>query len=321
MRKGLRYGDVKILLPCTLAALILGVLGGWWLKPETRAEVPSGDGGKLAKAEQRATGMADIRTGESEGEPKKAGMRGPREAKGRLFSPDAKEAMKRMRASMEDRHAKRMEARIADLVAKLGLNPQQEARLRAHFEGLKPDVAIDTEDGGVRVNAKQAMSPKEQAESLDKLMEEMLTPDQQEAYAASKETERNQRVEARTLRDMASLTQAVTLREDQRDAVYEILQNEARSQVDQAGGAGMQATGVFMNADFAAPAGAEATVMQMNMGPIEEGMGQEQMMERAREQESARIDAQVERLNGVLDAAQLAAYRRHLEQGSMLIGP
>jgi hypothetical protein len=265
--------------------------------------------------------MAEVSAGESDAEPKKAGMRGPREPKGRLFSPDAKEAMMRMRALMEDRHAKRTEARIADLVAKLGLNAQQEARLRAHFDGQKPDVAINADDGGMRVNAKQAMSPKERAESLDTLMKEMLTEDQREAYETSKETERSQRAEARSLRDMAALTQAVTLREDQRDAVYEILQNEARSQVDQSGDAGMAATGVFMNADFAAPAGAEATVMQMDVGPIEEGMSQEQVMDKVREQEQARIDAQVERLSGVLDATQLAAYRSHLEQGSVLIGP
>lgn len=311
---------MKKILPPVLAALVIGIGLGWLTRgPGPVAEKSAGDKDGAAGRMPEVVMAGEDSAGEETKERAKSGPRPPREPKGRI-SPDAKEMVARIQSSLDEQRSKKIAARISGLVAKLGLNPQQEARLKAHLEGQKPEVAIDGDEGGIRLNAKQTMSPKEQAESLDKLMKEMLTADQHEAYEANKEAERNQRIEARTLRDMASLTQAVSLREDQRDAVYEILQNEARGQVDQSTEGGMQ-MGAFMNAEFAAPAGAEATVVQMNVdGPVD-GMDHEQIMGKVREQEQARIDRQVERLSGVLDATQLAAYRSHLEQGPLLIGP
>lgn len=300
---------------------MIGIGVGWLMKTSAPVSEKSteGRGGVKGRVPEGFAAAGEDSTGEETKERAKSGPRPPRERKGRI-SPDAKEMVARIQSSLDEQRSKKIAARISDLVAKLGLNPHQEARLKAHLDGQKPEVAIDGDEGSIRLNAKQTMSPKEQAESLDKLMKEMLTADQHEAYEANKEAERNQRIEARTLRDMASLSQAVSLREDQRDAVYEILQNEARAQVDQSAEGGMQ-MGAFMNAEFAAPAGAEATVVQMNVdGPVD-GMDHEQIMGKVREQEQARIDKQVERLSGVLDATQLAAYRSHLEQGPLLIGP
>ena len=234
-----------------------------------------------------------------------------------MLPPDLqKGAVKMMLASMEERRAKRTEARIAELVAKLGLNPQQEARLRAHFDSLKPEVKVDEDGNSLRMNSMPKLSPQEREASLAKLMGEMLTEEQQETYETFKETERNQQVEARALRDMASLTQAIELREDQRDAVYEILQNDARNEAGNTMETGMPAVGVFTNTDFGPGPGAEATVMRM-AAPGTEGMDQEEAMA----QERARIDGKMERLSGVLDAAQLAAYRSYLEQGTVFPGP
>jgi hypothetical protein len=245
----------------------------------------------------------------------------PREKRGGLLRPGGSEGAKRMVASMEERRAKRTEARIAELVAKLGLNSQQEARLRAHFDSLKPEVKVDDDGHSVRVNSMSKMSPQEREASLDKLMEEMLTGEQQKAYESFKETERNQQAEARALRDMASLTQAVELREDQRDAVYEILQNEARSQIGKTMDGSMPPVGILSSTDFVGSPGGEAAVMTMEVAPGMEEGNPEEAMAQAHAQQQARIDEKVERLSGVLDAAQLAAYRAQLEQGTMLIGP
>lgn len=284
-------------------------------KALAEAEVKKQSGSVSGRAAQEANGESGARV------KGKSGSRPEKSAANLSISPDSKEMLAKLRSSMDEHHSKMMAARISDLVAKLGLNPQQEARLKALFEEQMAKVSIDGDSEGFKVDAKINGSPKEQAEKLDRLMKEMLTADQHEAYEANKEAERNQRIEARTLRDMASLAQAVSLREDQRDAVYEILQNEAKNQVDQAGESGMPPLGIMSAAEFVPPAGGETTVMQMSVDSPAEGLSHEQLMARVREQEQARINGQVERLGGVLDAAQLAAYRSHLEQGSVFLGP
>jgi hypothetical protein len=300
---------------------LIGIGAGWWLKPSNGGDGSPGEDGARAAMHEERPAVADG-SGDSDGVAEKtmSGPRVPREKKGGLLSPGAHEGAKRMLASMEERRAKRTEARIAELVAKLGLSSQQEARLRAHFDAQKPEVTVDAAGNSVRVDSRQAMSPQERAASLDKLMEEMLTEDQQEAYETFKETERNQQVEARALRDMASLTQAVELRDDQRDAVYEILQNNARSEAGTAMEAGMPPVGMLANAEFTAGPDGEGAVVRM-VAPGVEGANQEEVMNQMREQQQARVDAKVESLSGVLDAAQLAAYRAQLEQGAVMIGP
>ena len=139
------------------------------------------EAGKAAKHEERAAAVGEGEDAKDGMETTKSGPRMPREKKDGFLPFGESEGAERMLASMEERRAKRTEARIAELVAKLGLDSQQEARLRAHFDSLKPEVKVDEDGNSVRVNSMSKMSQQEREASLDKLMEEMLTTEQREA--------------------------------------------------------------------------------------------------------------------------------------------
>jgi hypothetical protein len=137
-----------------------------------------------------------------------------------------------------------------------------------------------------------------------------------------KEAETNQRVDARALREMASLTQAVELREDQRDAVYGIIQEQARQEAANGAGSEMPADFSFSNVGMV-PGGGVAAVASVRIDGQEgdSGLDAGELMDRARQQQQARIDEKVNRLSGILDAEQLAQYRAQLSQGVLLPGP
>lgn len=312
--------NVKAIFFCTFLALVIGMGAGWML----RGEAGGGSGveersssAKASKTEDRNT-AAIAPAGPVGGPHEKKSRRRPPEEGKRLPELPPGEMAKQMMAALKDKHAKRTEARIAELTAKLGLDPAQAAKLREFFEKQMPGPEITvSEDGrGVRMESRGAGSKG----NLDDFMQDLLSAQQSDSYERLKETERDQRVEARTLREMASVTQAIELREDQRDAVYEILQEEARN--DEGSGARPLMAGMSMMPPLGSgPGEAADSVVALKVAPGAEGAGTPESMSRAKEQEQARIDEKVNRMSGVLDQAQLDQYRAHLEQGSLLGGP
>lgn len=325
---------MKALVPCTLAALAVGITTGYMLRGDGGAGNSPADPGKEAKAEERAAPAgATVSTAESSspGGKLKSEVRGPKDKPKELGSAIADEHLAKMMENMKEHHAKRSEAKIAALTEKLGLDANQQAKLKDYFDKRNPATTVTKGEGGkgIKIESKST----DAAGSLDDLMKDLLTADQAEKYEQMQETERNQKIEARTLREMASLTQAVELRDDQRQAVYDILEKQARTDVE-SGAGGMLGGGILAGAapviEFAdigsgaafgsAAVASSVDVMALKVegGNDSGGIDQAEAMRQLEQQRQASLDAKVNSLSGVLDASQLAKYRQSLEQGPML---
>jgi len=327
---------MKALFPCTLAALAVGIATGWMLR--------GGDGGgagaspaeaasKGAKTEERtASAGTPASAGESAGagDKLKSELRAPKE-KLKDVLPAADEHLEQIMANMKEQHTKRSEAKIAELTEKLGLNASQQAQLREYFDKRNPATTVTKGEGGRGIKIESKSS--DTAGSLDDLMKDLLTADQSSKYEEMKQTEQNRKIEARTLRELASLTQAVELREDQRQAVYEILEKQARTDVDSGAGGFAMAGGLLAGAapaiEFADIGGAaisagsvatnvDVMAFQADDGPEGRSIDHGEAMRQLEQRRKAELDAKVNSLSGVLDASQLAKYRQSLEQGPML---
>lgn len=325
---------MKALVPCTLAALAVGITTGWMLRGDGGGGAATGDAAtKGAKTEERsaAPGATVSTAGEASaaGDHAKSQVRVPKDKdKAKEVSPLTDGQLERMMADMKEHQAKRNDARIATLTEKLGLDANQQAKLREYFDKRNPATTVTKGEGGkgIKVESKMSDSPG----ALDDFMKDLLSADQEGKYDQLKETEQNQKVEARTLREMASLTQAVELREDQRQAVYEILEKQARTDVES--GSGMSG-GLFMSGaapviELAGGVGAATEVtsnvdmMAFKMdgpgGAEGANIDQAEIMKEMDRQRETSINNKVNSLSGVLDASQLAKYRQSLEQGPML---
>lgn len=266
------------------------------------------------------------------GEKLKSEIRGPKDKPKELGAAIADEHLAKMMENMKEQQAKRSEAKIAALTEKLGLDANQQAKLREYFDKRNPMASITRAgDGkGIKIESKAS----DTAGSLDDMMKDLLTADQSEKYEQMKETERNQKVEARTLREMASLTQAVELRDDQRQAVYDILEKQARTDVESGSGAAFGLGGLLAGAgpvvEFAdlgggAAIGGAAVASNVDVmafkadgGPEGGAIDHAEAMRQLEQKRQSDIDAKVNSLAGVLDASQQAKYRQSLEQGPML---
>lgn len=327
---------MKALVPCTLAALAVGITTGWMLRGEGGAGASAaGNAAKGAKTEERSasTGATAGAGGESSGpgDHSKSQVRQPKE-KGKEIAPALDENVERMMADMKEHQTKRNEAKIAALTEKLGLDANQQAKLRDFFDKRNPATTVTKGEGGrgIKVESKTSDSPG----SLDDFMKDLLSADQEGNYEQMKETERNQKVEARTLREMASLAQAVELRDDQRQAVYDILEKQARTDVDSGSAGSLSIGGLMAGAgpvvefsDFGGGAaiGTAEVATSVDMmafkadgGPEGGNIDHDAIMKQMEQQRQASIDNKVNGLSSVLDASQLAKYRQSLEQGPMM---
>jgi|GEM_PF-4470261 len=238
-------------------------------------------------------------------------------------SPEMREAQDRMATAMDERQRQQDEKRIAELVAALGLDAGQEAELRAFFDKRRRAMT-GMWGGGDPEKAMEAMKPSQ----LDEMLGELLSPEQQRAYDELKETQRGREVDALALRDLASMTRAVDLRPDQRDAVYEILHQDAGERIDRRAESGQGAMMSVMGDGVAFEMNDELfdfgeTMEELGrqageeLGPSAgEAPDEQVMIRRMREAMQQRIDRQVARFEGVLDEAQLAKYRGSLESRS-----
>lgn len=279
--------------------------------PETES---SSEAAKPTKVETRSTANTEAKVGNADSPANAVGKTHERPLKQAEedFPKLAMEAVsKNLLEAMQERQTKRTEERIARLKEKLGLDAAQEAKLRDFFKQQEAASIVSGENGSIR------MSKPGNGASLDDFLKDLLTDPQEESYAQLKETERNQRIEARTLREMASLTQSVDLRPDQRDAAYAILQEQAKSDAESGAPMAMIA-GALMP-----PPGLEegAAVDSVVSFKVAGGAGGDDgaAMDSLRQQQQAQIDEKVNRMSGVLDEKQLAQYRASLEQGSMVL--
>lgn len=235
---------------------------------------------------------------------------------------EAREMGNRWQKAMIDRQRKKFDARIGRMVADLGLDAAQEAQLREFFDGKLAQIGdkMKGENQGDFGVAKE-LAALMRGEGLDEQLERILNPDQQEEYLAMKEKERVTKLDSKALKNMAKVNEVVSLRPDQKEAVYDLLYEDAEKELD----ANKDASG-FMSV-FTEGMGIEidtdslgiTEAIQVQMESAESGEPQpdpKAWMKAVRESQQQRIDEKVERLAPVLDEQQLGQYRSHLEAKS-----
>jgi hypothetical protein len=220
-----------------------------------------------------------------------------------------------------DQARKKSSAKVAELAEKLGLSAQQAAALQAHFDNEIADITGDpnSQDG---MPDMLALSKLQTNKSIDAALADILTDEQATAYEELKTNERNRQVESRAYKDLARVNSVLDLNDDQKNAVYDILYEQAAGKVDKSDDAGsamamvMNGHGIDIDVDDIGLGGIieSATALDSNGDPGQ--MSREDIRQSMREQNQKRINDQVDRLAPALTPEQAEQYRKHLESKS-----
>ncbi len=142
---------------------------------------------------------------------------------------------------------------------------------------------------------------------LSEVFEEILTPEQLEAYEKLEGEEKQGRVEASALRQLAGIQTGLGLSKEQKDAVYEVLYDEAELNVDSTTVTGEILSGMGIQ-DFFDTSGMGELMKFAESHPIQnEGDAGGDLYEQF-------LDAKTERFSGIFTEEQQSAYRDRLEQ-------
>ncbi|MGB0328668.1 MAG: hypothetical protein ACPGJR_14180 [Akkermansiaceae bacterium] len=162
-----------------------------------------------------------------------------------------------------------------------------------------------------------------QSDGIDEALVDILTTEQVEEHKAVKKRERANRVEARALQELARLSD-LDLTQDQKDAAYDILYQQAEESV----GDGTPAQGMLsvVTDGFGIEVNSDALDLPTAVIPANDDAASgtaksdpQTLMIVAREGMEQRINERVNFLRPVLSEAQLEQYQRSLElrQGSL----
>jgi len=330
-----------------IICLVLGFAAGWVAKPGNAGDGAPGGEMAAAKPERQRAGDADSDSGklatktdrarESSDDGEKAAARTIVIENGKMVDQDdetiaqVEDMENRMQKAMVDRQRKKFDARIAKLVADLGLDATQEKQLREFYESKLDEIGGKMKDGDDPGFAgMKELAGMMRGEGLDAHLERILTAEQQQEYEAMKEKERVTKLDSKALKNMARVNEVVSLQPDQKEAVYDLLYEDAEKDLnsnnDTSAFMSVFTEGMGIEIDPDALGISGAIEMQMEAADGREVQDPQAMMKAMRESQQNRIDEKVERLSPVLDEQQLDQYRSHLEAkssgffGGMMMG-
>ncbi|MFT5882686.1 MAG: hypothetical protein ACI9FG_001193 [Crocinitomicaceae bacterium] len=226
------------------------------------------------------------------------------------------ERRQKMSTRMIDRQKEKFETKIANLVAKLGLTPQQEKQLRAHYAN-KTEAYEELMAGGFEnmrsMEGMEKMATVMGDDDLGAAMEGILSDEQLGDYEALKSSERKNGVETKAMKSMASIQGIVNLDDTQKDAVYDILYAEAEGNVDKKSPMSSMMSsfggGMLSNID--------TSVIEKRMViEADTSLDADQKKVKVEEMQKASLDAKVSRFDGILTGPQQTQYRQSLESQS-----
>jgi hypothetical protein len=232
----------------------------------------------------------------------------------------------RFREMMAARQKSRQDAQIQKLVDRLGLSDEQAEKLRAHFEKNRADLASLTEGAEDWTKIKE-LTGKLRGDDLDEVLGEILSDEQKLAYEEMQQRDRQNQIESRALKDLATIQGVLDLTAEQKDQVYEILHEDAATQIDTNPDANVLVSsfteGMGINIDPGDLGIASIVQVQIDNAANGEQPSKNpaELMQVVQENRQREIDQKVERLAPVLDDRQEESYRNHLEsQGAGLLG-
>ncbi|OYV04541.1 MAG: hypothetical protein CFE26_16340 [Verrucomicrobiales bacterium VVV1] len=226
-----------------------------------------------------------------------------------------KEMQKQMAKRMTDIQRKKFEARFAKLSAELNLTPDQQAKIRATMEERFSKMGeLFTFDGGEGEGEKmKEISALMKSDGLEDATAAVLTDDQKSGFDSIKAKERQSRIDSKALKDLGTLGTVLDLSQDQKDAVYGVLSEQAAKQEDSNKSTHMMnmfTEGMGIQIDD------ELGIQDLMQDQMEnhghtppDGDFKKVMAETIKK----RTDERVEALRPVLTEQQLQQYRTHLE--------
>ena len=302
------------------AAVAVSFGAGWLLKnsPDVQPTVEEADSKPVAK-QARPNNLGGAATPSSAAVSPRESVSEPVETAEEEAPKDTEreqrraEFRKQMGSRMLDRQQKLFDGKVANLVEKLGLNPEQEEKLRAHY--AKKMEAYEEVLAGVFENMRSIEGMEKVAavmgdDDLGAAMEGILSEDQQGEYKELKTSERKNGIESSAMKSMASMQGIVNLDDTQKDAVYDILYAEAEVKEDNKSPMSSMMSafggGMMMNIDT-------SIIEQRMVIEADESLDAEQKKAKVEEMQKTSLDAKVSRFDGILTAPQQQQYRQSLE--------
>lgn len=233
------------------------------------------------------------------------------------------ERQEEVRNAMRDRQMERFTNQAARWSAALGLDATQQERL-LDIAGDQIDelekLAVDGMENGdpatVSESARRAMEILS-GQAMEASLDEILTPDQRQAYQAFSSRQNVSRAESRALRQLAGLNEELMLTPEQRNQVYAVYYDEAMAEIG--GKDPLQATidNLASSAGISVDPAMQSMISSLaNRGLAELASGRpidpETIETMAKESIQQSLDTEANRLRGVLNEAQLEIYRSQL---------
>ena len=197
-----------------------------------------------------------------------------------------------IKQQMVNKEREKFENRFAKLTTELNLSPEQQAKIRATMEkSLKKMAADETKD----------LSELKKTDGLDEVTAAALDEEQMASFTAIKAKERQNRIDSKALKSLAELTPVLDLNEEQKDAVYGVLSEQAAKQQD-----GERASGMI-----GAP-NSEGTVSRAMVDSELPDSILDHLM--SPDDLKKRNEGKIEAMRSVLNEQQLQQYITHLEK-------
>ena len=312
---------MKLLPP--LGCLFAGVAIGWFAKPApsgsgngpvTALTAPSASPSSALGIPEKYKSGEESTSGSSVRPPRPAIDTSKREIEAKVGDLE-KDMQKQMAQKMTDLQRKKFEARFAKLCAQLNLSPDQQAKIRAVMEERFTKMGeLFTFDGSDDNAARmKELSTLMKGDALDDATAALLNDEQRTGFDALKGKERQSRIDSKALKDLGSLGTVLDLSQDQKDAVYAVLSEQAAKQEDSKKSTAMM--GMFtegMGIQIDDEIGIQ-DILQEQMESHVDGPPAAGMMKTIEETIKKRTDERVEALRPVLNDQQLQQYRAHLE--------
>jgi hypothetical protein len=325
---------MNAVFPVAVLCLGLGFAAGWLVKPDSAAPgaFPQADAKSSSTPVRGSMAAGPSPATEEKSKPWQAkGEKDPSKSTGLAQGSEAKEHSETVAEAgqqshlkhLRDIHRRRFEARLQKLIAPLGLTDEQQARLRADLEarlaGLDKLSPTAIQDGDYMARLTSILDPS----ALDQDVEKLLEGDQPQKFQAMKTRETESKIESRAFKSMSNLSRVLTLEENQRSAVFAVLEQEARraeSETKQASMMGihevfMQDMGMESNDELGLSELMMQEMQAMTTAPdlTEPGAAMTKITSRLRSAAEKRIEEKVNLLAPVLNADQLSQYQTHLE--------
>ncbi|BDS07103.1 hypothetical protein NT6N_21430 [Oceaniferula spumae] len=211
---------------------------------------------------------------------------------------------------------KQFDARVAKMVDDLSLNASQEKAMRAYYAEQLGKIDMEAlNDLEIDSPKMKEMAAAIRGDGLSDHMKAYLTTGQLEGMKAMQERKRTSQIESAALKNLAKLQDTLDLTQEQRDAAYAVLAEDAenkiasRSDADLVAREVMRAQGIRMDMS-------DRDMSEMfKSHPIHaaDTSGDPQSMSlRVNAQRQQKIDRKVQLMSSVLTEAQLTRYRKSL---------